>query len=361
MATKEPGQISAWRDLLDVLATGDRRVLLLGAVDTGKTTFARQLLDCLSGRGSKAFYLDLDVGQSELGPPACAGIAELSGPFDGFANLTVRGRAFVGATSPAERPIEYVAAARKLADLASGSAIVADIGGFVEGALARRVIWSLVELLSPTDVVALQRSQELMPILAPLERTGSARVHRAAVPDVISRKSPVYRANRRALRWAAYFRAAAAHEYALETTALVGTCLGSGEPLPPHLVRYLNGELAPSASVLHAELAGRQLHLVLNRPVAPTSPLWASIQRDLRVSSISTSVDAVLRWLLVGLEAAPGRMLGLGVIQQVDYGRGVLTVQTPVRTPAAARLLRLGLARVTLAGEELKAARPTDV
>ena len=43
-------------------------VLLLGSMDSGKTTFARALLAGAVDRGIAAAYLDTDVGRTTVGP-----------------------------------------------------------------------------------------------------------------------------------------------------------------------------------------------------------------------------------------------------------------------------------------------------
>ena len=49
-------------------------VLLLGSMDSGKTTFARALLAGAVDRGIPAAYLDTDVGRTTVGPPTTIGL-----------------------------------------------------------------------------------------------------------------------------------------------------------------------------------------------------------------------------------------------------------------------------------------------
>ena len=49
-------------------------VLLLGSMDSGKTTFARALLAGAVERGIDAAYLDTDVGRTTVGPPTTIGL-----------------------------------------------------------------------------------------------------------------------------------------------------------------------------------------------------------------------------------------------------------------------------------------------
>ena len=79
----------AWQEGL----SGDLHgaLLVIGAPDTGKSTFARFLYGRLNARGQRVAYLDGDPGQASLGPPATMTAAL---PLEGDA--TFRWRRFVG-------------------------------------------------------------------------------------------------------------------------------------------------------------------------------------------------------------------------------------------------------------------------
>ena len=52
----------------------------LGGMDVGKTTFTRRLVNRLTTQGQRAAIVDGDLGQSEIGPPACVGMAFADAP-----------------------------------------------------------------------------------------------------------------------------------------------------------------------------------------------------------------------------------------------------------------------------------------
>lgn len=71
---EEPDQ---WRAFIDEVLPQARLLILVGAVDTGKTT----LTTCLANRslalGYKTAVVDADVGQSDIGPPTTVGLGLL--------------------------------------------------------------------------------------------------------------------------------------------------------------------------------------------------------------------------------------------------------------------------------------------
>ena len=60
--------------LLDDLIRRRGVVMLIGARDTGKTSFARKLTETALAAGRTIAYIDADPDQSTTGPPTCTGL-----------------------------------------------------------------------------------------------------------------------------------------------------------------------------------------------------------------------------------------------------------------------------------------------
>jgi polynucleotide 5'-kinase involved in rRNA processing len=213
----------------------------------------------------------------------------------------------------------------------------------------------------PQYIVALQRDGELEPILAPFRRRQDCRIHTPAIPAVISKKPPAYRAQRRALRFASYFDESKSHTYAFDEVALVGTWMGGGTPLAAHVLAFVRQALADHTKVYYGELCDRHLGLMVSQSVPAQFSAPGVVQRELNTQAISFTVAPRLRHLLVGLESAQGKLLGLGVLEALDFRRRTLGVVTPVRAPAAARILRFGSLRVQPDGTEVGSLKPGEL
>jgi len=55
-----------------ILSSQARSIMIVGGADTGKTSLIEALADLLS-RDSRMGILDLDMGQSHIGPPTTLG------------------------------------------------------------------------------------------------------------------------------------------------------------------------------------------------------------------------------------------------------------------------------------------------
>lgn len=196
-------------------------LMVLGEMDSGKSTFARYLYQRLSADGLTAF-LDSDPGQSSLGPPTTQTLS-LGRP--GETDFPPRGpcwRRFVGSTSPARHLLPMLVGAARLvqqARKAGAGRVVMDTSGMVhaEGG-GRELKLAKVELLRPAVVFAIQREDELEALLTPLQRSRRVRVVRLQPSPAVQRRSREQRRAHRRRRYMEHF--AGAREIELDWTRL---------------------------------------------------------------------------------------------------------------------------------------------
>ena len=358
-----PDEYTDWEETLTAIVQSGKksRTLLLGGIDTGKTTFTRLLVNALTEAGQRTAIVDADLGQSEIGPPACIGLAFADRQQNSLSELSPHALIFIGSTSPPGFLLEYTAAVRRLADMAGEMPLVVDTSGFLYGADARRLNQITFDLLTPTHIVALQRQNELEGILAPMQRRDGVQIHRPSIPTSIGKKPSTFRTQRRAMRFAAYFENARLHTYRFDDIALIGAWLGCGAPLAPHLLKYLNEALGPAVKVYYGEMSDRHLSLMVSQMVHPDTPALGVAQQTLRAQGVTLTIAPRLKHLLLGLEGSNGKLLGLGLLEAIDFRRRTLGVLTPCRAPAAACIIRIGILRVQPDGHEIGALKPNEL
>ena len=88
-----------WLALAGELLKG-RIILVLGSVDTGKTTLVTYLANSLVKRGKRVAIVDADVGQSDIGPPTTIGLGLVESPIKKMREAKRLAMYFVGAISP---------------------------------------------------------------------------------------------------------------------------------------------------------------------------------------------------------------------------------------------------------------------
>ena len=240
-------------------------IMLIGAPDTGKTTLARQLLTAGIESGLTAAYIDADVGQTMVGPPACVGLKWVRSRQDMDNFSRADDLRFVGSISPERLVLQEVLATATLVEVAREEAdlIIIDTTGAVSGVTGQTLKYHKMEMCRPDVVIALQRGSEMEPMVGLLRRFFSATVELTSVhPDVIP-VSPEERRTHRT-KWFA-------------------------ETLAPPLNRW---RVRPTV-------------------FAPALPTGLDLSR--------------LDGMLVGVHDGTGRCLGLGVLEHEDDTLRVLT------------------------------------
>ncbi len=138
-------------------------ILILGGPDSGKTTLARAVLQLGQARGLRTGLLELDMGQSEFGPPTSC---SLHLPFLPDFDLHY----FVGTLSPAGSIRKCITACVSLfrqAEKRGVELLIVDPTGLIEGKLGVWLKRVKIGLLSPCLVVGLEENGELAPIFYP--------------------------------------------------------------------------------------------------------------------------------------------------------------------------------------------------
>jgi polynucleotide 5'-hydroxyl-kinase GRC3/NOL9 len=201
-------------------------IYLLGASDTGKSTFCRYLVACAASVGPVA-YLDGDTGQSTIGPPTTAGLAIYDGDPDTPVAEHFR---FVGDVSPRGHLLPEITALKRLQEKARRChprLTIIDSPGYVHGDVAREYQFHQIDLLQPDHLIALEEHDELEEILALFRRHPAMRVHRFTVSPLVKKRSREWRQRYREERFGHYFFGAVNRELSIRGIGFHGRVPGS--------------------------------------------------------------------------------------------------------------------------------------
>lgn len=347
-----------WSAALAQLAASSGVVLVVGASDAGKTTFCTLLAAQAHRSGRSVAVVDADIGQSEIGPPACVGAGRVHAPPNALSDIRAERLVFVGATSPRDRALEQTTATRVAVDAMRSHApdlIVVDTTGYIAGVEAQQLKQAKIDLLAPSHLVLIQRGAECEPLARSLLLPQSLQAHTLSTAKAITRKPSSLRKLRRAARFARYFERSSVQTLDLEGVVLAGAWLGSGAVVEPRVRLYLERTLG--APVLHAETANGRL-CVVTKDGRPTQKALDAVTQDLHVRAVTLTPVALYKHLVVGLTDGEGATLGIGLIDSLDFRRMQIGIRTPVRAQASVRGIRFGVMYVLPDGTELGAATP---
>lgn len=220
-------------------------VMVLGAPDTGKTTFTTFLANQALEKGLFPAVLDSDIGQSDIGPPATIGLAFPTHTIGRLSELQADEYYFIGTTS-VHQVCDMVVGLQYLVKKAQerSDLVIIDTCGYVHGETGRRLKYTKLRAINPHIVVALQKKDELYPIL----RSWRGAVIQAAVPPGIKKVSRRTRKEIRQARWSKALSQAQHRQVDLEEKTLINTYLLSGKKTDTILFKKLLRQ-----DVLHAE------------------------------------------------------------------------------------------------------------
>ncbi|MDO8426828.1 MAG: Clp1/GlmU family protein [Deltaproteobacteria bacterium] len=219
-----------------------RVIMVIGGPDTGKTAFVESLSGFLSERASTAI-LDLDMGQSHIGPPTTIAWGKVEGGFKGWDRVKAEDFYFTGALSPPGNLVPSIVGAKRVLDLALPECekLVIDTTGLIAGALGRLFKLYKIELLSPDIIIGLERDAELGHILDPL-KFDKRPVVRLKVDEAVSYKSPDIRAEHRAEMFRGYFLNSGTIEVNLSKAGVRYTRGDEGGDLTGRIVSLRSGD-----------------------------------------------------------------------------------------------------------------------
>jgi len=327
-------------------------VMLLGAVDSGKTRFCTYLVNKALGKKPKVAILDGDLGQSDIGPPSTVAYAIVTRPITDLFNLHAKNACFLGEISPSKATDKIIAALDSLRKEISSSGadfVVINTDGWVEGECAVDYKTQLVQKLRPDLVFCIQQKEELSPLINGLERFRKVVVES---PSVIRQRDVEKRRSLRELGYIKYLRNAKVQSISLSWLKV------EGNELLDICKTRMN---ARQASNIYGLLEMKPLHISeLNNKICIIigRRRWISTDNIKKVEEYTKKNVVVTRkgeeeGLLAGMYDSNKQFLGVGVLQEIDYLRKTVKIHTPVLKDI--RVLTLGKIKLDKNMKELPA------
>ena len=198
-----------YKAIVERIASG-HTVVLVGGLDSGKTTLGRTVAAKALEEGRTVGYLDAELGQKSVGPPGAVTLRLLreAEDLEGERFGSPDAMYFVGATSPQGQLLPLVVGTARMLDRArdeGADLVVVDTNGVVSGVYGQLLNYHKIELLRPDFVVGMQRGGELDPLLGIVQRFFPVEVIVLPVPAEVSPTSVDERARIREAALQRYF------------------------------------------------------------------------------------------------------------------------------------------------------------
>ena len=330
-------------------------IFVLGDVDSGKSTLCTYLANECFSRGLKTAIIDIDLGQSDIGPPTTLGLGFIDRSITLLSEVELKDAYFVGTVSPRNVIDRIILGSKKMLDLAikdNREIIIFNTDGWVYGLAARKLKTLLLLCLAPDVIIALQRGSELEQLLKPFKRLNNINIIRLSPPKTLKIRSKAERKSIRQSMYIKYLLNAKNRVINFDTVGFLYSILGSGFPLSYDELKSFEKLL--NIPLLYGETSTDSILLISK----------TNLEEELAVNlkeviAQHTGKEIVLllnkgfeKDLLVGLYGTNGVVLGLGIIREINFNKRTIELLTPVEEEIA--LIAIGSVKLTLDGKEIK-------
>jgi len=326
--TIPPSWIKSFEELLKIQAK-PVTAIVLGTVDSGKSSFCTYLINKLQCEKQKVAILDGDLGQSDIGPPCTVAYTFVTKPVTDLFNLEAKNAFFVGVTSPSiaiNKVMEGLTSLKKEILSSNPDFIVINTDGWVEGEDAVNYKVRLIGELNPDIIFCIQQKGEMTPLLSALEKFRKVVVDS---PSAIKQRSREKRRSLRELGYIKYLRNAKV------------------QSLPSSWIKIEENELLDLSRTHENTKQARKIYELLGMKPLHFTELrdricmvigrrrWINEDNIKKVEEFAKKKIVVVRkgeeeGLLMALYNTERKFLGIGVLQEVDYARKTLKIFTPV-------------------------------
>ena len=203
---------TSWNDAFQAVTAIQNKatvVMVMGKVDSGKSSFSTYLVNKLVDGKNKVAVLDSDLDQSDIGPPCTVAYGYTVKKVTELYDLKMSNAFFVGVTSPVQaedRTIEGLAVMhREITQKAEADYIIINTDGWVEGERAVEHKLQLVNQLKPDLIIGIQSQGELEAVLT---NVNAAVICRIETSSAVNGRVPEKLTRSRELNYARYLKEA---------------------------------------------------------------------------------------------------------------------------------------------------------
>jgi polynucleotide 5'-hydroxyl-kinase GRC3/NOL9 len=333
-----------------ILALAEKPVIVvvMGEVDSGKTSLCTYLANKALREERRVAIIDADLGQSDIGPPSTIGFRRLTVPVRDPFLLKAEDACFIGMTTPRGALNQVIDKLAKMKDESLRKAVdflVINTDGWVQGEEAVQYKLRLVKRIAPSVVVGIQQRNELTPILTALKET---QVIPVESPPAIKKRSREKRKILRELSYKKYLKGAKVWSFPLSLVKVEDISFETG--VTPNEKRLEKIKAKLGVNPPYCEETPNLIVIVIRKNQRINEEQILSLEDELG-KKVKLIREGDEQGLLVGLHDEEERFLGIGTINRIDYERRALQVYTPVTANISS--IHVGQVKLDKQGREI--------
>jgi len=348
MEINESATPRSWRRTVTSIISEKKKttVLILGGVDSGKSSFSIYLINSALKADLRAALIDCDLGQTDLGPPGTIGLCFIQNPVTDLFKIFPDDSIFIGVTSPNGVINDVLNAAAKLKEEALArdvDLLVINTDGWIDGDDAISYKARLVDTVNPECIVAIQSSEELDPLLS---KINERRIITIDQPNHIKRRDRDTRRLLREFSYKKHLRGSRIRVFPFSWVRIEGYLNlnnREGNQLRERMHEILKTEILGCGETHKSVIVFLRKDADLDEKTVKR----AEAETGKRIILLREGDE---RGLLTSLESISGKMLGIGTIHRIDYENMAIKICTPVNE--AVSKIKVGRIKLDSEGNE---------
>ncbi len=231
-----------WIEIGEAFERKRGRLFVIGASDSGKTTFLLFMLNFLIKKGKRVGMLDLDIGQSSIGPPTTVGFGIANKEVETLTEIKPEKLYFVGSVSPKGHLLQILIGAEKLireVEKHRVDHLLVDTTGLVDGPVAEILKEAKIEIINPDFIILFEEKGERENLIKPFIFS-EKRIIRVKPSPYVSQRDREERIKYRENRFKEYFKDRKILKIIFSEKNLLGIDLNYEIPPPGTLISLLD-------------------------------------------------------------------------------------------------------------------------
>ena len=231
-----------WVEIGELFERKGKKLLVIGASDSGKTSFLLFILNFLLKRGKKVGILDFDIGQSSIGPPTTVGFGLANKEVKSLGEIKPEKLYFVGSVSPKGHLLQMLIGVEKLTKESEKYRIdylLVDTTGLVDGPVAEILKEAKIEIINPDFIILFEEDKERENLVKPFIYSEKKIIRLKPSPHA-SQRSREERIKYREERFKEYFKEERIIKIVFSDKNLLGIDLNYEIPPPGTLISLLD-------------------------------------------------------------------------------------------------------------------------
>ncbi|RLG82629.1 MAG: GTPase [Thermoprotei archaeon] len=314
--------ISTWLSVVNEIINREmRKVVILGGVDCGKSSFTILLANIAYSRGLKVAIIDSDVGQADIGPPGFISMSLYNKSVIWMRELDPSVMRFIGDIRPQHYTDRIIYEINRLIEYAFSrynvNIVVIDTDGWIQDSYAIDYKNRLIERISPDAIVVLGNNS--WGIFRRFEKIGM-KVYELSSPLVARARTRDERRRLRSNRYRKFLETAPIKRFKMDDLLLSGFPLFLGQEIDANEISNI-----ANAEVYYASRTPDMLHIVT--PVQPRALHMDRIREIYGVSKVRVYNPGFEKGLYVavssdGIDEYPG------IIYGIDFANRTVAIKT---------------------------------